>query len=492
VTGTTNITQPPQLSINTSTAEVSCQGKADGSASAAASGGVAPYNFIWSNGQTVILNQNLAAGTYTVTTTDNNGCSTVSLATVNQPLAIQLSANANPVSCNGGADGAVFTNINGGTSPYTYLWNNGATGSSHSNLTAGAYSVTATDAHGCTLTAQATVVQPSALSSNTSAQDVGCSGSSTGTLSVTVTGGTLPYSFHWSNGANTPQIANLPMGSYILSITDAHGCLLTTTQQINEPPPLLLQTDKTNIHCFGDEDGALSAMASGGVAPYAFLWNNGQTSADIGGLAAGVYIVSVTDANGCTESASEYLAEPIVQTVHLGIDVVLYLGDMVDLTANVNIPDSEVMDYTWWGSEDSLHCADCNTYRFQPTASGCQQVLVRSKKGCIALDAVCYQIRPHRRVYAPNVFTPNGDGSNDFFTIFSDDGVKQILSLKIFNRWGGQIYQTNNIKTNDEPLGWDGTFKGQDLNIDVFVWVAEIEFVDGEIIQLSGDVTLVR
>ncbi len=335
-------------------------------------------------------------------------------------------------------------------------------------------------------------MQPTALASNSSVENVDCHGSASGAVSVLSSGGTLPHSFHWNTGANTAQITQLLSGNYTLSITDAHGCLLTTSMEVQEPPPLILETDKTNILCFGDQNGALQAQAAGGVAPYALIWSNGQTTANISGLNAGAYSVSLTDANGCTIAASEVLNMPVQQTVELGLDMVINLGDFIDLQAIVNIPYSEVMDFTWRGAEDSLQCAACDNYRFQPTKSGCMQVMVRSKKGCIALDTMCYRISRHRNVYAPNVFTPNGDGFNDFFTIFSDDGVRQILTLKIFNRWGGQIFQTDNIKTNDEPRGWDGTFKGQELNPDVFVWLAQIEFIDGEVLQMSGDVTLVR
>jgi len=457
-----------------------------------AAGGVSPFGYLWSNGQTNAANTNLSAGTYQVTITDAVGCTGLASVAVSEPLLLTSSATATVVSCFGLNDATATVLAAGGVSPFGYLWSNGQTNAANTNLSAGTYQVTITDAVGCTGLASVAVLQPPLLTSSATASDVSCFGLNDANAAVSVSGGILPYTYLWNNGANTPQIANLPMGSYTLSLTDAHGCMSTATAQINEPPPLQLQTDKTNIRCFGDYNGALSAIANGGTPPYALEWSSGQTTADIGGLEAGIYTLSVTDAKGCTLSGSATLAEPNVQTVHLGLDLVINLGDMVELTAAVNIPHSEIMEYTWWGSEDSLQCADCDTYRFQPTAPGCQQVLVRSKKGCLALDIICYQIRQHRRVYAPNVFTPNGDGSNDFFTIFSDDGVKQILSLKIFNRWGGQIYQANDIHTNDEPAGWDGTFKGQDLNIDVFVWVALIEFIDGEIIQLSGDVTLVR
>lgn len=487
-----SVSEPALLAASVMVNDISCFGGTEGTAAASISGGTPPYSYVWSNGQTSAGISNLAAGSYSVTATDSKGCDLVRSLEINQPAVLQLSAQASPVSCYGGGDGVISTVINGGTSPYTYLWSSGATTAQHPNLSAGQYSVTATDAQGCTLTSQATVVQPTALASNSSVENVDCHGSASGAVSVLSSGGTLPHSFHWNTGANTAQITQLLSGNYTLSITDAHGCLLTTSMEVQEPPPLILETDKTNILCFGDQNGALQAQAAGGVAPYALIWSNGQTTANISGLNAGAYSVSLTDANGCTIAASEVLNMPVQQTVELGLDMVINLGDFIDLQAIVNIPYSEVMDFTWRGAEDSLQCAACDNYRFQPTKSGCMQVMVRSKKGCIALDTMCYRISRHRNVYAPNVFTPNGDGFNDFFTIFSDDGVRQILTLKIFNRWGGQIFQTDNIKTNDEPRGWDGTFKGQELNPDVFVWLAQIEFIDGEVLQMSGDVTLVR
>ncbi len=492
VNGTTNITQPPPLALQTSTGAVACHGDTDAWANATVTGGLDPYHYLWSNGGTDNLINNLGAGIFNLMVTDNNGCKLPGTVTINQPAAIALSTSTIPVLCYGDANGAASVLINGGIAPYHYQWSNGSTTQANQNLIAGAYSITATDANGCTLTAQTTVVQPAALSSNYGVNDVDCHGNYNGEINVTVAGGTLPYHFLWSNGSVTPQIGNLAGGVYNLIITDQNNCILPITAQVNEPPPLILQTAKTNITCFGDKDGTLSSVATGGVIPYAYHWSSGQMTADIQDLESGTYTIQVTDANGCILSATESMAEPNVPVVHLGNDLRIHLGDIIELEAIINLPRSEVMDYTWSGSEDSLHCADCFTYSFQPTAPGCQQVLVRTKKGCIAIDTICYKLFPHVRVYAPNVFSPDGDGVNDFFTIFSDEGVKEILSLSIFNRWGGQIFQAYNIKTNEEPSGWDGTFKGQLMNIDVFVWTARLEFIDGQIINLSGDVTLVR
>ncbi|MFN0174621.1 MAG: gliding motility-associated C-terminal domain-containing protein [Saprospiraceae bacterium] len=486
------IMEPPLLSSSTTATDVSCFGHSDATAVVSVAGGVLPYDFSWNNGQTSAAISQLGAGTYLVTVTDANACTRVASVTVSEPPILSSSTTVKDVSCFGLKDATAEVAVAGGVLPYSFSWSNGQTSDFIAQLGAGTYLITVTDLNACTIVTSVIVTEPPALVAGVAISNVNCFGGTEGSVQASVNGGVFPYTYLWNNGANTTQISNLPIGNYTLSLTDGNGCLLTISAQVSQPPPLAIQINKRSITCFGDDNGALDSQVSGGVMPYLLHWSSGQTTADISGLSAGSYTIIISDAHGCTLSASEYLAEPIIPTVQLGLDLILNLGDIVDLQAVVNIPDVEVMDYTWSGTEAFLQCTDCDIYSFQPLSSGCQQVLVRSKKGCIASDTLCYKIRSHRRVYPPNVFSPNGDGQNDFFTIFSDDGVKQILSLKIFNRWGGQIYQANNIKTNDEPRGWDGTFKGQELNIDVFVWVAEIEFIDGEIIRMSGDVTLVR
>ncbi|MDO8365430.1 MAG: LamG-like jellyroll fold domain-containing protein [Saprospiraceae bacterium] len=489
---TVSISEPTLLNSSATATNVTCSGAQDATASVSVAGGTIPYQYVWSNGQTSANLSNLAPGTYHVTITDSNACTEVSTVNISEPTLLTSSATATNVSCFGAQDAVASVSVSGGTIPYQFIWSTGQTSDNLADLGPGNYQFTITDGNACTEVSTVNISEPALLSSSSTATDVSCSGIQDANAAVLVAGGTLPYQYVWSTGQTSANLSNLAPGTYQVTITDDNSCTATSATQVNAPPPLIVQTHKTNITCYGDEDGTLSAVVSGGVAPYSFHWNSGQMTPVISGLSAGNYTLSVTDANGCTIAANAYLDEPILLTVHLDTDLRIHLGDLIDLKAAVNLPPSEVMDYTWSGSEDSLHCADCFLYSFQPTGPGCQQVLVRSKKGCVAIDTVCYQILRQRRVYAPNVFSPNGDGANDFFTIFSDDGVKQILSLSIYNRWGGHIYQAYNIQTNEEPAGWDGTFKGQTLNNDVFVWVARLEFIDGEIISMKGDVTLVR
>ncbi len=484
--------QPPELLMSTNTSPVTCNGGMDGWAIASVSGGVGPYSFQWSNGLTSSQLNGLLVGNYSVTATDDHGCIQTGTIEINQPAALLAGTQVVAVSCFGGANGALSATLSGGVSPYTYQWSNGQTSATNPNLSSGVYSLTATDAHGCTITTQALVSEPLAITTNiNSLESVSCHGGANGSVSVSVSGGTQPYTYLWNNGMNAAQINSLSQGEYIFSITDANGCLSTTSVLINEPEPLLIGSIITHTSCPGVDDGALSVLGMGGLAPYTYAWSSGQTTADIDGLGIGSYTVTVTDANLCTFSYSASLVEDLIPWVDLGDDLVIDLGDRIDLTAISNIPPEEIMDYTWFGSEALLPCADCFQIDFLPLGPGCESVMLRSYKGCIALDTVCFRVISRRKIYAPNVFSPNNDGSNDFFTIFSDASVRRIVNLSIYTRWGEMVYQAHDIQTNDEQRGWDGTYRGTLMNPAVFVWHAEVEFIDGERRFLSGDVTIV-
>ena len=380
----------------------------------------------------------------------------------------------------------------GGTPPYQYLWSNGQTGAWAQNLSAGAYSLTATDANGCTISTQVLITEPTAVLVSTSSVAADCNGSATGTALASASGGTPPYTYLWETGQTTAQLSGLASGWYHLSITDAQQCLQTAQIWVDQPPPLEVSLGAMPISCPGITDGSCAATAEGGVSPYQFAWNNGATNTVLDELDEGDYRVTVTDLNGCTATGAATVAVELYPDVSLGLDQTLLLGEEVLLIAQTNIPPAEILDYTWSGDGGEQQCPDCDRLQFLPVENGCERIVVRSIKGCLAEDEMCYQLIPKRRIYVPNVFTPDDSGENDFFTIYSDASVKEIRYLKIFSRWGEQLFQTEHIPTNYEPSGWDGTFRGEPMNPGVFVWVAEVEFIDGQVVVLEGDVTLLR
>jgi gliding motility-associated-like protein len=308
------VTQPAApLSGTSLVTNVLCFGEATGAIDLTVTGGTTPYSYLWSNGSVLQDLTNVTAGTYSVTITDANGCTAVVSATITQPAApLAGTTTITNILCFGDPTGAVDLEVTGGTLPYTFLWNNGATSEDLTNLIAGTYTVTVTDANGCTLALSAVVAQPAAgLTGSTTVSNVNCFGGNDGAVNLTVTGGTLPYSFAWSNGAISEDINGLLPGTYSVIITDQNGCSATVSATVTQPSsPLSVTSTVTNVLCNGEATGVIDLTVAGGTTPYTFLWSDGSTEEDLSGVAAGSYSVIITDANGCTTTTSGTIAQP--------------------------------------------------------------------------------------------------------------------------------------------------------------------------------------
>ena len=307
VSQTVNVGNSGNISGNATATDVSCFGGNDGTATANGTSGTAPYSFNWSIGGNTQTITGLTAGTYGVTITDANGCTATTSATVNEPSsAVSVSASGTATTC-GQPSGSASASASGGTPGYTYAWSNGGSGASISGLVAGSYTVTATDANGCSATASVTIGASTAISASANGTNVSCNGGNDGSASASGSNGTAPYSYAWSNGGNTATITGLTAGTYGVTVTDANGCSVTASDSVSEPPALLANASATNTSC-GQNNGSASANASGGTPGYSYAWSNGGNNATITNLATGAYTVTVTDANGCSVS----------QTVNVG------------------------------------------------------------------------------------------------------------------------------------------------------------------------------
>ncbi|HEX5002979.1 MAG TPA: gliding motility-associated C-terminal domain-containing protein [Bacteroidia bacterium] len=315
---TQSVSQPAAAlaSSTTVTSNISCFSGNNGAVDLTVSGGTAPYLFSWNTGAVSEDISGQAAGSYSVTITDANGCTDIAYATITQPagaLSLAVSVTQN-VSCNGGSNGMVNASVNGGTAPYNYMWSNGATGVNINSLSAGIYTVTVTDVNGCNTSQTANVTQPAmALNAVVNAvQPVLCNSGNSGFIDLYVIGGTLPYTYLWSNGVTTEDITNITSGTYTATITDANGCTVSITQSVSEPaqPLSASAVAVTPVSCFGGNNGAVNLSAAGGTAPYVFEWSNGAITEDVSGLSAGTYSVTVTDVNGCAASVSVNISQP--------------------------------------------------------------------------------------------------------------------------------------------------------------------------------------
>ncbi|RYY89939.1 MAG: hypothetical protein EOO15_04660, partial [Chitinophagaceae bacterium] len=284
---------------------VSCFGGSNGAINLTPAGGTSPYTFNWGGGVFTEDRTGLAAGTYSVTITDNNGCTAVvSGIQVGQPSApVSGSTVVTTVACFGGSNGAINLTPAGGTAPYTFNWGGGVTSEDRTGLVAGSYTVIITDNIGCTAVVSGIQVsQPSApVSGTTVVTNVSCFDGSNGAINLTPAGGTSPYTFQWNNGAPTEDRTGLAAGSYTVIITDDIGCTAVVSGiQVGQPSaPVSGTTVVTNVSCFDGSNGAINLTPAGGTSPYTFQWNNGAPTEDRTGLVAGTYSVTITDANGC-------------------------------------------------------------------------------------------------------------------------------------------------------------------------------------------------
>ncbi len=278
----------------------SCFGGNDGAINLTASG-AAPFSYAWSNGVTIEDPSGLAAGAYSVTVTDANGCFSTATYTVNEPTQITLAFSTQSANC-GQSNGSATSIPTGGVGPYTYLWSNLDTLATATGLNAGTFDVTVTDANGCQMVGSVGVSNLGAPSGSSAVTDVTCSGDQDGAVDLTIAGGVGPFTYQWSTGASTEDISGLAAGSYSVTVTSSDGCVLSQVITVEEPA-LLLTTVSSTPEMAGN-DGSATVTPTGGNGGYSYLWSNGETSATISNLAAGTYSVTVTDSLGCSTSTN--------------------------------------------------------------------------------------------------------------------------------------------------------------------------------------------
>ncbi|MFH1319861.1 MAG: PKD domain-containing protein [Bacteroidota bacterium] len=288
----------------TSSSDVNCNSGSDGSATVSAISGDAPFTYLWDDpaGQTTATAGNLVAGTYNVTVTDVNGCSTTSGITIDEPVPITLTTAIVEAAC-GTSNGSASVSPGSGTSPYTYLWSSGGTDSLESNLSAGSYTVTVTDSSGCSTSAAVNIINTGGPGISSSVNDVTCNDGADGSIDITISG-VPPFTYSWSNGNTIEDINNLTAGTYTLTVTDSNGCQSSVNATVAEPTVINIGIITVNADC-GQANGSAIANVSGGTTPYTYLWDDGlaQTTDTASALSANAYNVLVTDANSCTNSA---------------------------------------------------------------------------------------------------------------------------------------------------------------------------------------------
>ncbi len=299
-------TASAQVFVSITASNVSCYGLQNGSATAVATGGNGAYAYAWSNAQSTATIQNLTPGTYQVTVSDGTGATATSITVISQPPQLGVITFGTDQICDVAPDGTATAVPYGGTPPYAYAWNNGAVTAQITQLVAGNYTVTVTDAHGCeavdicTVTSFGEGVWVSAESTNATC----AGGGHDGTAHASPMTGTPPYTFLWSNGATTQDISGLAPGIYSVQVTDANGCanLFGSSVTITLIPGFSITPVVTPETCYNAADGSISLTLLNGQPPYDIQWSNGANGATLQNLSSGVYSVTISDGTGCLQT----------------------------------------------------------------------------------------------------------------------------------------------------------------------------------------------
>jgi hypothetical protein len=352
------ITQPlSPITTDISSVNVRCFGGNDGSADLTVLGGTPPYDYLWSNNDSVQDLTNLFSGNYSVTVVDDNGCTETDNVFINQPLA-PLSSNVGieAVSCYGFSDGNVQLFNAGGTPPYNYQWTNSKVSLSVStpnliNYPAEHYYLTITDSNNCVLRDTAIIPEPPALSTNLIGTAILCFGDSTGAIDLSVNGGITPYRYNWSNSAITEDLINLPAGKYLISVSDSNNCLIQDSIVLEQPlEPLSSFYHIIHATCFGDNDGSISYTAEGGTTPYRYNWSSGQKLPKLFDLTAGTYVITTTDGHNCELTDSIFVNQPGLITIDHTTNAVSCFG-LEDGSINIDVTGgTPSYRYSWTNS----------------------------------------------------------------------------------------------------------------------------------------------
>ncbi|MCC6460373.1 MAG: gliding motility-associated C-terminal domain-containing protein, partial [Saprospiraceae bacterium] len=510
---TQNIT-PPQASA-AAPPVLSCA-QPQQSLDASGSTGIGALSFAWSGGQILsgatspnpVVN---TAASYSLTVTDAaNGCTaaisvlvtenkTPPVVTILPPGLLTCAVSTLPIDAGESSTGPNFA--------IQWATSNGHFSNGQNTLlptvdAPGTYVLTLVDqTNGCSQSATVAVAQdlaPPAVDAGP-ADELHCLHPQTTLQGSSSTTGTLLFQWSTSNGniasgANqaTPTV-DAP-GQYLLVVTSAaNGCSASDLVTITEVPPPAFSATPDQPDCLQPNGAFAFGTVSGGTAPYSYSINNGQSfqaSANFSNLAPGDYVLVVRDANGCTDTELQSLFAPAYPTVELPDWHLIAQGDSVQLQPVTTPPALLIADWQWSPAE-GLSCADCPEPWAKPLLPVVYSLTITDQNGCTARSEVQLRVDRRRQLYIPNIFSPNGDGENDIFLVFGR-GVVEVRNLRVFDRWGNQLFENEHLPVNDPAEGWDGNFRGQAMQPGVYIWQAVVEFIDGQVEVYAGDVTILR
>ncbi|MFM9951772.1 MAG: gliding motility-associated C-terminal domain-containing protein [Saprospiraceae bacterium] len=454
------------------------------------------------------------AGGYTLEVFDQlTSCVSTVSATVSSDFNYPV-ANAGPprhLDCRNTLDALDATGSSQGTQ-FSYAWSTGLGNIVQGPTTAtpsvnapGAYNLVVTNnQNGCTANASVQVTQNIQQPNANAGQDqtLNCVISLV-TLDASVSVASQPL-YRWVAAGTADTVAITPTldlnapGNYVLWVIDnLNGCADSDVANALLDDAFVQDfsviTDQPT--CFNDTDGSIVVHSvEGGTPPFVYSLNGAafRPGGVFNNLGSGEYNILIQDALGCEYQEDAYIEVSNDLRVDAGPDRFIDWGDSVRIQAQINVPSDEITSMKWQ-SPGELPCANCPELVLGPLETTAYSISVSDENGCVAKDQVTVFVRRNRDVFIPNAFSPDNDGTNDVLMIFAGDEVVRIKSFQVFNRWGESVFEVYTFLPNDPIYGWNGAGRGgQVFNAAVFVYLAEVEFIDGSTKLYTGDVSLIR
>jgi len=452
----------------------------------------------WSTLATGFFQNNLAAGNYTITITDANGCSKPITITIVEAPIFTINPIVTNISCFGANNGSINLNLVGGQAPVLLTWNDGSTaGAVRNNLGPGTYTVAISDGTPCYINRTFIIVEPQPLVLNATIQNaLDCFNASSGAINLVVSGGTPPFTYVWSNGATSEDITAIANGTYSVVVTDSRSCTKTASFIVSRPSPLSLILNKTTqVNCpLGIVSNSFEALVSGGMGPYQINWSNGTVSGVNNQFMTtsqnGLITVTITDVNGCSTSESVTLSNPIIGSPGFGQNSFAYTTyGLYSINDPIQFTNTATGDYLSiaWNFGDGIFSTEENpihTYVLEGEYVITQTVTY--PLGCIKTNIITLLITKGYKLIMPNGFTTNSDGINDLFKP-EFEGLEAI-SIEVYDTWGNVIYSEKEATI----VGWDGKINGVPAENGNYYYKVTGTTFYGAVIEKSGPFTLIK
>ena len=482
---TINVSTADEIIVSEAITDLSCFEDGTGAIDISITGGTTPYVLSWSNGETTSYIDELDANTYTLSLTDDNGCTDSTDFDVEQPDLLGITSIVSHVACFGESNGEIDITVSGGTPSYTYDWSNLTSSEDLSNILSGTYTVTVNDDNNCSTSVSATINEPSDIIYSVSTIDLLCEGEDEGQISISsISGGTPAYEYSidgFTYQLSTDAFNNLSAGNYTVDIRDQNGCTKNTLVILDVPIGFSTIVTVQNIDeagsCNGDASGSISFSISGNTSPYSYSWSNGESTSSIYNLTAGTYSLDLYDANNCSMIYSYLITEPDAISLDYSVTPTSCEekndGSITTFVTGGTSP----ITYGWGTGE-----ATSDIYNL---AKGTYSLLIEDANGCsLPLEFIEVNFDGYNGcIEIPSGFTPNNDNAHDEWVIYGLSDFPDVL-VKVYNRWGQELFSSSGY---DFP--WDGKHNGVDLPTATYYYVIELNESDK---VFNGTVTIKR